>query len=38
MLELKSITQPNEGLKGPSSEAMIRSKDGEQIMVITIPR
>jgi hypothetical protein len=33
MLELESITQLNEGLKGPSSEAMIQSKDGGQMMV-----
>jgi putative transposase len=31
-------SQPNEGLKGPSSEAMIQSKDGEQMMVSRIPR
>jgi transposase len=30
-------SQPNEGLKGPSSESMIQSKDGEQ-MVSRIPR
>jgi len=31
-------SQPNEGLKGPSSEAMIQSKDGEQMMVSRILR
>jgi len=30
--------QPNEGLKGPSSEAMIQSKDKEKMMVSRIPK
>jgi len=33
MLALKSINYPNVGIKGSSSEAMIQSKDGEQMMV-----
>jgi len=38
MLEIKSITLPNKGLKVYQSEAMIQSKDREQMMVISILR